>query len=470
MLILVGLSFHNLEFHAALKEMQYSGLFLIKGTLWTTGAYAFGTLLRVVTSVALARLLAPELFGIMVIANAVKTGVDLISDVGIGQNIVHNPNAEKPEFYNTAWTLRIIRAVLLWLVIAGAAALVARFYQMPILTIVLPLIGLTFVIGAFGSIAPHVLQKRMSFARLNAYEVVMALFSSAVYVLFAYFIPTIWSLVLGALVASAMQSASSYFLLPMRHRFYVAKEYVQQIFSFGRWIFVASIIYFLSMNFDRLYYGKVAALGMVGVYGIARSQSDLVNILIVRLSNYLVFPLIAASQSMPRSQLRAALAMKRLVVMLVSAVGVAVLVTTADIIIKIMYDQRYQAAGWMLPVLFLGTWFSLIASLNESTLLGLGKPVYSAVAYGFKFASLLVGLPIGFAKFGLLGVVVVVATSDLWRYVPILIGQIRARFSYAGQDFVATLALFGFLGLFELLRWSIGFGTSFDGLPIASTG
>ena len=109
--------------------------------------------------------------------------------------------------------------------------------------------------------------------------------------------------------------------------------------------------------------------------------------------------------------------------MLISAVGFATLVTIIDFVIKFLYDQRYQAAGWMCPVLLLGAWFSMIAGLNKSTLMGFGKPIYGAAANGLKFAWLVVGFPLAFTLFGFLGVVVVVATGDLWRYFPILAGQ-----------------------------------------------
>jgi len=468
--IVVGLSFRNPEFHALLTDMQYSRLFLIRGAVWTMGTFGFSVLLRVLTNIALARLLAPELFGIMVIVNSIRTGIELISDVGIGQNIVHNPNAENPEFYNTAWTLRLIRSLPLLLVCFAAATPVAHFYKAPIFASVLPVAGSFFVIAALGSVAPNLLQKRIRFVRLSIYQVALSVFSSATHILLAYFIPTIWALVLAAAIFTAAQSASSYFVLPnVRHRFQITREYARQIFSFGRWIFISSVIYFLSMNFDRLYFGKIAPLGVVGVYGIARTLIDLVAGLTSQLSNNLVFPIIAASQATPRDQLRATLFPKRLSLLLLSAIGFATLTTIVDAAIKILYDQRYQAAGWMCPLLLLGAWISMIASLNESTLLGFGRPLYGAVANGFKFAWLLVGFPIGFAQFGILGVIVVIAIGDLWRYIPILAGQIRERFSFVGQDFVATLVMFGLVGLCEWLRWGLGFGTSFDSLPTAGT-
>ena len=104
-----------------LVHMKISHLVVLKGVGWTVGAFGVGQLLRLVTVVAIARLLAPELFGIMAIVNSLRTGVDLLSDVGITQNIIQNKNGDDPDFYNTAWTLQLIRGPVLWLLCSAAA-------------------------------------------------------------------------------------------------------------------------------------------------------------------------------------------------------------------------------------------------------------------------------------------------------------------------------------------------------------
>ena len=87
---------------------------LVSGAAWTLGGFGVSQVIRLGTSVALARLLAPEMFGTMLIVNTLMTGIQLFSDVGIGQNIVHSPRALEPSFYNTAWSLQIIRSLVIW--------------------------------------------------------------------------------------------------------------------------------------------------------------------------------------------------------------------------------------------------------------------------------------------------------------------------------------------------------------------
>ena len=148
--------------------------------------------------------------------------------------------------------------------------------------------------------------------------------------------------------------------------------------------------------------------------------------------------------------------------MLLAALGISLFAATADLAIKILYDERYQAARWMLPILIIGSWFSILANLNESTLLGLGKPSYSAISNSLKFAFLLVGLPLSVKLNGVVGCVLVFSLSDLSRYIPILIGQRRERFSFGMQDLLITFAMFAMIGFWEGLRWILGFGTSFE--------
>ena len=94
---------------------------LASGAFWTLGGYGGSQIIRFVTTMALTRLLAPELFGIMLIVNTIRTGVELLSDIGIAQSVIRSPDGERPAFYNTAWTLQILRGGLIALVCAGAA-------------------------------------------------------------------------------------------------------------------------------------------------------------------------------------------------------------------------------------------------------------------------------------------------------------------------------------------------------------
>src|SRR4051812_14004421 len=106
---------------------------------WTTLGYGGVQVLRLLNNVILTRLLAPPIFGIMALVNSIRTGVELLSDVGIVQNIVSNPRGAEPNFQDTAWTLQVTRGIFLAILCLVLAAPLGGFFGSPDLARVLPL-------------------------------------------------------------------------------------------------------------------------------------------------------------------------------------------------------------------------------------------------------------------------------------------------------------------------------------------
>jgi O-antigen/teichoic acid export membrane protein len=232
--------------------------------------------------------------------------------------------------------------------------------------------------------------------------------------------------------------------------------------SFGKWVYFNSMVYFLSMNFDRLYIAKVVPLRVLGIYGIARTLSEMFGTVATHLGNSVIFPFISSHADRPRETLRRELVPIRGKFLALVALGCSLFIATADLGIKLLYDQRYYAAAWMVPVLTIAAWFSMLATTNESTLLGLGVPSYTAMANSVRFLVMVVGLPLSLKFNGLHGAIVTLVLVEVCRYAPVYIGQRRQRLSFGAQDAAITLAMFAMIGLWELLRWACGLGTSFD--------
>ena len=447
------------------QGMSLTRVSILVGAFWTAGAFALSQGLRLFTNIVLAHLLAPELFGVALLINSLRTGVDLLSDVGIGQNVITHAEADQPAYYRTAWTLQFVRGLILWAVCCLLAWPLSKLYQAPILAVALPVSAFYFVLGGFTSVSVFIAQKRMLIGRVNAFELMMDAASAVCHVGMALLTQTVWALIFGSLSISAVRMAASYYLLPdLKLGVVLDKRYARDILNFGKWIFLSSILYYFATSYDRLYLAKVAPLALLGIYGIARTFSDLITSLVSRMSGLIIFPLIASNADKSREALRSELSSMRQLFLLLTAVGLGCFAASADLLIALVYDQRYHSAGWMISVLSVGAWISILCSVNESTLLGLKQPLYGATANGLKFAWLIVGLPVTYMLFGIVGLTMAVALSDLARYIPIFVGQRRLNFSFGLQDAGATAVLLVTMGLLEWVRWSLHFGTSFDSL------
>lgn len=440
---------------------------LKRGAIWTLGAFGTIQLMRFATNVGLTRLLAPELFGIMVIVNTLKSGVELLSDIGIGQSIIYHRSGDDAEFYNTAWTLQGLRGIVLWILICAASPLVARFYDSDILSVVIPISSFVLVLSGFHSVAQFILQRRLQIDRLSIYEAICVVIWAAGQIAIAYVWPTIWALVFGLLFGSLVSLIGSFFLAPgIKSRFQISPKYLGDILSFGKWIFLSTAVYFFASSFDRLFFARVIPLDLLGVYGISRSISEIFSTLVLRISSIVVFPFVSSNAGLPRSDLRKHLAPPRRSFLFISAPAFACVAAVIDLAVKFVFDERYHQASWMVPVLILGAWLSTLCSLNESMLLGIGRPHYAGVANTIKFIWLAIALPASFTAFGVLGSIFVIAGSDTFRYCWLAVGQRREDVSFLKQDAATTSLMLVILIALEWMRWSLGLRTSFEGISI----
>jgi O-antigen/teichoic acid export membrane protein len=444
---------------------------MIERLSWTTGSFAVIQVMRLVNNVVLARLLSPPLFGLMLIVNSIRTGVELLSDVGINQNIISNKQGHTPEFYDTAWTIKVIRGTLLGAICFATSSLLARFFETPELATILPVIALIFIFTGFQSASGALLQKQMSLARISLFDMGVALLSVASHIALAYFTPTIWALVLGTVLNNAIALVASYLIIPgVKHRFILDRRSVREILTFGKWIFLSSVIYFLAMNFDRLYFAKQITLTMLGIYSIARSLADMLSTFVIRTSNLVLFPTVAAMQA-SGPEFRARMRHARRLMLALAAVGLAVFTSVSDLVIGLLYDDRYAQAGIMLPLMLLGVWISILGTVNDSILLGRGKPAYAAYANAAKLIGIVVGVPIAFHYYGLIVALLVLNAAEVVRYVVLWAFSREKHLAFGRDDLALTfLFLLAIVVCRELLS-ALGFSGGLSSLfPVLDTG
>lgn len=441
---------------------------VVRGVVWTVGTYALSAIVRFGSNILLSRLLNPELFGVLLIINTIRQGVELSSDVGFAQNVIQNKAGDQPEFFDTVWVMQMVRGLLLCAILFACAVPIGRLYSVPATGFELS--AAILLVSGFASTSIYLVHRDLQLAKFNLFELAQDVVGAALVIAAAIMSPTIEALLIGALVAQLIRTCTSYFLSSHGNRFQFNKAYALEVLTFGRWIFFSSVLMFLCASFDRLYIGKVAPLAVVGVYGIARVLSDMPMFLAARIGYSVIFPVVSSAQDSARSDVRAQLSTIRFKLLLVAAAGVAFGISFADIAVTLVYDARYHDAGWMLPLLLFGVWLAILCSINEYAMLGFGKPSYNVVGNAIKLGYYLIALPLAYHHLGIFGAIVAIALSDLGRYFVIGIGQKRERFSFLAQDAVATLIFLSLVIVLSWVRSMAGFGTAFDAVPLEQIG
>lgn len=436
----------------------------IKGSVWTIINYGSRTLIRFGSNLVLTRLLEPELFGIMALVTSVRVGLELLSDTGTGQSLIQHPEANTPDFYNTVWTIQVFRGLALWGVALLITEPVAQFYNEDRLRWLFPAVSFMLVLDGCRSVSEKLLTRELkSLGFLTLYRTVIQLIALGVMIIWAWISPGVLALAVGTLVAGILGLLGSFVVLPNpHHKLHWDKAIVRELSSFGRWIFLSSLLFFLAQQIDRLIIGKILSFEILGIYVIAYTLASLPRQVVQALSNQVIFPAISRKLTLSRQELQAKITNQRSSLLMLSATGISFLAIFGDLLVNVLYDERYIDAGWMLAILCIGSWFSLFFTIGKGILMGLGKPMYDAAGSALQLATLCIGIPIGYTLFGMAGIVIAVALGDILSFFVIAVPLNIGGFSFWKQDLQLNFLFAGCLFIFVSIRLALGIELPFS--------
>ena len=121
---------------------------IMRSSAFTIMGFGAQQAIRFGSNLILARLLFPEAFGTMALVTVLLIGLTMLSDLGIQPAIQSSKRGDDPAFLNTAWTLNIVRAVVLFLAASALAWPMAWFYQEPILFQLIPVAATSILLLA----------------------------------------------------------------------------------------------------------------------------------------------------------------------------------------------------------------------------------------------------------------------------------------------------------------------------------
>jgi O-antigen/teichoic acid export membrane protein len=417
---------------------QSLGSRALRGSIWAAAGHGTSLLIRLGSNLILTRLLFPEAFGLMAIVFAFLTGLAMFSDLGLAPSIVQSSRGDDPRFLNTAWTLQIIRGIGLWVFSCLLAWPVADFYDQPSILGLLPVAGLGVLIAGFNSTSLPRLQRHLAVGKMTLVQLAGQVSSVAVMLVWALIHPTVWALVGGGLAGSVVTLVLSHQVVAdRRDRFAWDRGAARDLFHFGKWIFISTVLAFLVGSSDRLIFGKLVSVATLGVYSIAAMFATLPTGVLHRVGSAVVFPAFSRKteamtgfESAYRRSRRPLLALGGLVVACIAASGPP--------LIETLYDPRYADAGWILQLLAFEAWFRILEVPSGSALLALGLPRWLAVANAFKLVGILALVPLGYWLYGFPGAIAGFAASEALRYAVCAAGAHRQGLPGAGADLLAS--------------------------------
>lgn len=393
----------------------------VTGSMWVGVGYGASQAIRFLSNLVLTRLLFPEAFGLMLLVNVFLHGLQMFSDLGVGTSIVQNARSDD-RFLNTAWTIQALRGVLLWSAALLLAWPFAALYGEPRLMWMLPVAGVTALLDGFVATAVATANRNLRMSRLLVFELAVQATAIAVMIGAAWVTRSVWALLTGGVVAAIVRVALSHAILPgVRNRLLWDPGAAASLLHFGKWVFVSSMLTFLAQQGDRLLFGKLLALGSLGVYNIALSLCDAPVALIGALSFRVFFPLFSELRRTTHD-VGAAYHRSSSAVALLAGAGALVLIVAGPMVVQVLYDDRYAAASWIVRLLAFGIGLNALVQYTGAVVLATGQVKTLAMANAARLLWIGATLPIAFGRWGFAVAIVFVALADLPKYVVLGLG------------------------------------------------
>lgn len=384
---------------------------------WTLFGYGATQMLRLGGNLVLTRLLFPEAFGMMAIITGLIYGVHMLTDVGIGPSIVQRERGNDPAFLNTAWTVQILRGFMAWGVLYALALPIANFYDEPMLSSMLPAVGLCAIIGGFNSTKLLTAQRNLDASRVMLIEVFSYAFGLLSTIFLAWLLQSVWALVWGSVIGAILLMCASHAALHgIKNQIAWDREALDHLRGFGRWIMLGSALTFLSVEGARLLIGAVLDMRQLALFSLSSTMSLLLWQAVQRMTGRVFFPAYAEVHRSAPKNLTTVLYKARLTVILPSWSLAVFFVFFGSQLMSFLYDERYHESGIMLQQLAAGSLIACVWGSYAGALLAQGKVATTTLLTAIQILCQFGFMFIGHHFWGAAGLVMGVAAANWAAY------------------------------------------------------
>ena len=416
---------------------------VMRSTSWILLGYGGSQGLRLASNLILTRILFPEAFGLMALVGLVTVGLMLFSDVGIAPSIAQSKRGDDPDFLNTAWSIQMLRGVILFSVACGLALPFAAFYDAPELATYLPIAATALLITGFNPTRIETAHRHLLMGRLTVLDLTAQVIGIVVMIVLAWWLQSVLALVLGGVVTALAKLVLTWAYLPgAANRFRWEPAAVRELVTFGKWIFLSTAFWFFASQGDRAVLGKFLSLETLGIYNIAFFLAAFAMQLGTAVTGRVMIPVYrdAKHETGKIAKLRFGISGVVLTLLLMMAAA-------GPWLVGVLYDPRYAAGGAIVTLLAVALIPQVIGMSYDQAALAAGDSrrffVVSASRAVFQITLLIVGV----SMFGLIGAIVGIGLAHLLTH-PVIIWLARTHDAWdMRHDLICAIGA-GSLGAF----------------------
>lgn len=273
-----------------LKQKTISGLF------WRFAERCGAQGVSFIVSIVLARLLAPNDYGLIAMVTVFITISQVFVDSGMGNALIQKKDADNLDF-SSVFYFNIVLCLIIYAILFFISPYIAKFYNSPELVPVLRVLSLTVVISAIKNVQQAYVSKHMLFKRFFYSTLGGTLIAAIVGIVIAYLGYGVWALVAQQLVNTIIDTTILWVTVKWRPTKEFSFERLKRLFSFGWKLLVSALIDTVYNNVRQLIIGKLYSSADLGYYNRGKTIPNLVVTNINSSIDSVLLPALSVEQS-----------------------------------------------------------------------------------------------------------------------------------------------------------------------------
>lgn len=312
----------------------------------------------------LARILAPEDFGVIAVLALFVGIATIFIDSGFGAALIQRQATTVVE-ESTVFFFNLVMGGMVALTICIIAPWVARFFNQPLLRDLSYIFAFNVFVNAFGSIHTTLLSKELNFKVIAKAGGVASLLSGVLAIVLAMLGFGVWSLAWQALSASLVTVVLLWVWHPWRPVRAFSFSSLRSFFRFGGFMMANSLVDTLHLNLNSVLIGKYYSMSDVGLYDRAQKTQMLPVGLTSSIIDRVMYPVFSAAATDTDRLARGYRKVQRLV-MLVHIPLLIGMIILAEPLVKLLFGAQWLPCAPILQVLgFVGIMWPLhVLNLN----------------------------------------------------------------------------------------------------------
>lgn len=359
----------------------------VKAVSWSAIDVFFRQGLQFLISVILARLLAPEDFGLIAILYIFISIANLFIDSGFGSALIQRQDVSSTD-ESTVFYFNLAMAALMSLLLGSIASLIVDFFEQPILRPLTYIMALSQFISAFGSIHTVLLTKHLMFEKIMKAGLISGILSGGIALLLAKYGYGVWSLAWQTLAASIINVFALWMLHDWRPKLVFSMISLKKLFRFGGFLFLSGLMDVVYTRMHTLLIGKLFSFTDLGYYTRALNTRQMPSTILESVFNRVAFPVFSGVAE-DKQRLLQGIKKSLIIMMLINIPIMFGLIVVAEPFISVIFGDKWLASVPILQVLCLAGVLWPLHTVNLNALMAQG---YSDLFFRIEVIKKVIGI------------------------------------------------------------------------------